>query len=613
MTASPGLLTLQANLAANTLTTSEAGALLAALDLVINDFPSPDDASAASAEMPALANAWASALFAIQAGGTVLPPTDLTDVTGTAPIVVTSPTLDTRNVAITAATDAAAGSMSAADKTKLDGLPATGLPIVANLAALAALVVTSLGNGQPAAVQSVGRLYALSSIGTLTVDGFAVVASPDPTRVWQSGQTLIPQAALAQASWWIDPGAGSDEATGAAIGAPLKTFAELVRRLGTNAPVYPAGKGITVTFLTSQPAGTDPINFVPCLSAGGQAVLLGTKTAGVPFVAGAVTAKSQTASQALTVAGAPGGTTAASRWLNTTRGSSAWVRSVASSVATMSQPVTTIATIGVPAPSESNTWATGDSITPETYLSVNLERWSPVSSSQSAGSVGSVGWVQDVVIADLNNGGGSYGHACNCNANVLYGCYVNARLNLSATTGRGQQAYLTDCFMQRAVQMLGGACNIFGGVFATSSTFEGGIASIQGDVAMLSTTFFFGATANLSGMEIRGAMSFTESYIALLTASALWGGGPVNVFAEPNGRMGLGGNSTASSFANAVANGSGLNFLLGPTQVGSAYNAITGVWTGNLNLSGGPSVVDTNSAVIEPRSGAGYFGTGFVG
>ena len=44
----------------------------------------------------------------------------VTDVTGSAPIVITSSPTTTPNVTITAATDVAAGSMSAADKTKLD-------------------------------------------------------------------------------------------------------------------------------------------------------------------------------------------------------------------------------------------------------------------------------------------------------------------------------------------------------------------------------------------------------------------------------------------------------------------------------------------------------------
>lgn len=66
-------------------------------------------------------------------GGTV------TDVTGTDPIVVTNSTT-TPNVAILPATDADAGSMSAADKAKLDGLTTTDLwpydvPIPASVAA----------------------------------------------------------------------------------------------------------------------------------------------------------------------------------------------------------------------------------------------------------------------------------------------------------------------------------------------------------------------------------------------------------------------------------------------------------------------------------------------
>ena len=54
-------------------------------------------------------------------GGTV------TSVIGSTPIVITG-SAASPNVTITAATDGAAGSMSAADKTKLDGIPAGGFP-----------------------------------------------------------------------------------------------------------------------------------------------------------------------------------------------------------------------------------------------------------------------------------------------------------------------------------------------------------------------------------------------------------------------------------------------------------------------------------------------------
>jgi hypothetical protein len=235
---SPQLVAFQQNLQANTLTDDERGALLVALNAFLAEFPQPDDLANASAFMPAIQQTWVSALFAIQGdGGTPVPPPsgDVTDVTGAAPIVVTTPTAGVKNVAITPATDAEAGSMSAADKAKLDALPATGAIVAATWSALSAIAVAALPNGQPANVASVGAAYALTAKGGLTVDGNTVLASTDATRVWQRGATLIGPEAIAQSTWLINGTSGSDEDTGLS-GHPIKTWGELIRRWGTAEP-----------------------------------------------------------------------------------------------------------------------------------------------------------------------------------------------------------------------------------------------------------------------------------------------------------------------------------------------------------------------------------------
>src|SRR5271170_2270951 len=61
--------------------------------------------------------------------------TGVVAVTATAPITSSGGAIP--NIAITAATDAAAGSMSAADKTKLDGLSATPVNSVTGVAPIA--------------------------------------------------------------------------------------------------------------------------------------------------------------------------------------------------------------------------------------------------------------------------------------------------------------------------------------------------------------------------------------------------------------------------------------------------------------------------------------------
>ena len=93
---SAALLSLRANIAANTLTAGEQGALLTALDAIIPTFPTIDErANALPPPDEDDSREWIAALYAIQEGSAVVPPpTDVTSVTGTFPIVVAPATPD---------------------------------------------------------------------------------------------------------------------------------------------------------------------------------------------------------------------------------------------------------------------------------------------------------------------------------------------------------------------------------------------------------------------------------------------------------------------------------------------------------------------------------------
>jgi hypothetical protein len=103
----------------------------------------------------------------------------VTDVTGTAPITVTNNT-STPLIAISPATDSTAGSMSAADKTKLDGLSATpnvsglsGFVTLANftpgagVSILAAADITSSKSGIFVAIFTLS--FSMSAAGTVSI------------------------------------------------------------------------------------------------------------------------------------------------------------------------------------------------------------------------------------------------------------------------------------------------------------------------------------------------------------------------------------------------------------------------------------------------------------
>ena len=208
----------------------------------------------------------------------------------------------------------------------------------ATAAALTAASVTGIPNGARAFTTTYGgALWSLQPTQALVAD--TIIAAADG-RTWVRVGPSNPYTALlggdGAGNWYIDPAAGVNETGTGAIGAPLKTWGEVVARLGTSSPVYPYGQSVTVHLVNSQAANTDPIFFTPRMSGGGQAVLLGTLTLGTPFTAGTVTAKSQATDTPLQVATWPGGALAGSRILNQTHASSSWVRSVSAGTATRS-------------------------------------------------------------------------------------------------------------------------------------------------------------------------------------------------------------------------------------------------------------------------------------
>jgi hypothetical protein len=149
--------------------------------------------------------------------------------------------------------------------------------VVANVAALEALAGANYRDGNVVFVQSlkVEWIYAASS--SLTVDHITVATVSgvggarwlrkiDRNLIWEQ-----------QSAWWVDPSGGNDEAAGTSSGAPLKTFAELGRRL-TSARLRTAVGNPVITLLGSAPS-SDPLILTDVYSDGFVTVnVVGTPT-----------------------------------------------------------------------------------------------------------------------------------------------------------------------------------------------------------------------------------------------------------------------------------------------------------------------------------------------
>ena len=116
--------------------------------------------------------------------------------------------------------------------------------LAANEAALTAADDGTLANGTRAFVASHRSTWHLqTSDGTGLTSHERIVGSTDG-RVWQ--RELVRSAYYElQPEWWVDPAAGSDEATGADDTHPIKTLRELVRRVAPDG-VWHVARAITV-------------------------------------------------------------------------------------------------------------------------------------------------------------------------------------------------------------------------------------------------------------------------------------------------------------------------------------------------------------------------------
>ena len=407
--------------------------------------------------------------------------------------------------------------------------------------------------------------------------------------------------------YW-DPQAGSDAADGLTALTPIATFAELVRRYGSDSPVMPFGQSLTVHQLSAQNANSDPVYFAPRLSGGGQAVLLVTlQVLQAAFVAGVVTAR---------VIGAPGtrlqvagiaGAAAKQYVFNQTRNSYASIDAVAVGVATMGQPLTAASVAapaaGAPAPTEDNTWATGDTMVVYQRQLTNLIAWDPIGGDVSAANKQSCGWVQWARIPDTQGG-------------------ANTR---TPHTGRTCFTTLSDCQVDGTLvcTTLDGSYQIIGGDYTGSVRCVGGNGTHSGGIYRAGINHFAGTLTFQAGMVIHGNWNVKSP--GIFTQGDVFADGTMNIGNSGTGELYWTGQlwgsfavntSAGSSCINASGSTWVLGFLttgalkLGTSGTGSTYTG-AGVMVDGVAIT--PANIDAGGAggagIFNPRTGARFCNT----
>ena len=627
-------------IATNTLTAAQQGALLFALNEIIPVFPEPDELSNSipQYEEP-LSRLWYTVLYSIDAeAGPPLPPV-VSDVLGTAPIVVT-PAGSVRTVSIAPASGVAAGSMSAADFAKLAALspsevtavtasqglassggatpnltPAAGFSLVASVANAAALTALSVAGfpvgamafcGVPqAATPSFCAYFTLESSTGLAPDGSTIIASSNGAFVWVRGQTGVAALTQKQTAWFVDAAAGSDENTGLTSGTAVKNKAEITRRWGTTSPTL-NGINVLITYVSPDAAGgNDPGIFRPNFLNGATLKHIATlPAAGFTGTLLAVTAKNRPGNLPLrsTFTTTTGAIAPFMMLVNATRGNSrAFVhRDTGGGLWQISQPFVPYAGIGSPVTTEVDTWANGDAISGFALKAIDLAFIGGQTIESQAGFAGPSHIVQQLMIVDPQ--AGAFDPVCiNNDAQILLVETTMGRTCMwGATGGSSLKGNLHNCVSQVETIISAGILagpNLNGGIFAGVCLLEGctvGFDAIMGNSVCQMTN----CTVNTSTCWDTGTAVRCVSAIQFSNNAIQYGGGTINAQTGTNRYFGSGGTAVGQF---PLAGGLQID---GGTQ---AYSVVTAA-----GLSTFHQLALTPAALDAAAGAAGFGGLAFI-
>src|SRR5208282_9308 len=398
-----------------------------------------------------------------------------------------------------------------------------------------------------------------------------------------------------------DPVAGNDNATGAP-GAAVQTWAEIVRRFGSDAPTPAHGQNIIIDLLTPQTLNVDDVFFAPKMSGGGKAILLGTLIPnGAPFSPASVTPKNRATPQLLVLNTVPGGVVAKNLIQNTSLNSYAFVDSVGGGNATMGQPIAaaTIATVGIPTLTEDNGWSAVNTYQAYTLPLCNLKMWRPTGGDASGAASTTVcaGWVQFIQLADSSGAGASeYPFVCDSAVNVMSACQITPRTHVTLLGGRGVGIYIIGCDCTGQLVLLhfpNGT--IYGGIFRGGVTWEqSGASAIDGDPIILTATVILGGLV-IAGAVYLGAACTVGPGAILLGNTSVWGTGAINVNGQSAYLDGAGGFGSIQTSGALTLDGGG---------TGTSYTPGTGLWVSAIAINVG--TLNANNGLQNPITGARY-------
>ena len=403
---------------------------------------------------------------------------------------------------------------------------------------------------------------------------------------------------------YLDPVGGNDANSGA-VGFPVKTMAEIIRRYGSDSPAMNFGQSVTVHQLTAQTAGVDAFFFEPKCSGGGSFLWLATPAAvGGPFSPVSVTAKVQTSAgtDLLLNGGLPGGVAVGQLVYNVTKNSYGFVVGLAAGNATVSQPfaapaLTTPALS--PVATEDNTWAALDVYQLTQPLLLN---WKDAGAYGGDATAGGYLWVEGVRIPDP--GVSVWSCAVRGISTTFSLCWWDAFASFDGTSSYG--FHVLSCVVSGGVTLrgrvafVGGAMNLAG----TSTVGLYNNCAIDGDCIVNGAVTVYNGQCQLGAVHFSGAVGVVGGSVVYSFAGAIvWGAGSMNLGeTDASYYNGVGLWTSFLKLATLLLNGGGTGSSFNASAVGNPYVAGIPITTANLDTGGGVG----NPGLQNPRTGCRY-------
>lgn len=497
----------------------------------------------------------------------------------------TSPTLG-----ISAATEGAAGSMSAADKTKLDSLGSA--MSIATSAALTALVMTPYVVGALFYLQSRTTLWSYQPTDPGPADGNHIAAAGGGFFVYVAAGR--PSTAATQAAWQIDPVAGNDENTGLTAPAAIQTFAEVVRRMGTNRPAL--AQVTTFTWLNPAPASDVMVFFVTLIGGGGLR-MVGTPVQTAAGTIGVFTAPNFAtgARGNITASGAPAGfwTPLVGQSVHDTTTGTTFV--VEADLGAATAQISTSLAFPLPLGGSAGVYTApvnGDAFVVNQYPKIFVNQLEVYNLGTAAGSGADVRFLEM---------GGELESLYNTQV-TFADCRLTAALMGSRKAFDSQSGPICQsCFISGGLQ---GQWTLYGGA-STGNNFFMDQSRLDGDVWMKNAIPWqgvlnvpracFQATPTIGFMRPGNSLAIITSSFG--APSRLWGAGGLNLSHGASLEL-LGGTAVATLLlAGAIQ--------LDGVATGFAFVTATGIFTAPA-IATTPANIDASTGLKNPRTGSAF-------